>query len=181
MRSITAMLSAAAIVLLMASGVSAQGKPDFTGKWTAEAPAGGAAAAGGGGGGGGRAGGGGGGRGMGGGGLGGFNCGMTCEIKQTGNSIVITRVQGEQTITTTLNAAGDATNKVAGRGGAPETEVKTTGKTEGSKVVFSTTRDFNGQSITSTQTVSIEGGKLTIVTSSGMPDAQPQTRTYTKG
>lgn len=176
MRRVAAMLGAAAMVLLMSSSVFAQGKPDFSGKWTREAPAGGGAAAGGGGG---RAGGGGGGGRGGAGGGGGFACGMTCDIKQTGTMLTITRAQGDQTITTNLNMAGDATNKVGGPNG--EVEVKTTGKIDGSKVVFSTTRDMGGNSVTSTQTVSIEGGKLTIVTNSGREGATPQTATYTKG
>ena len=104
---------------------------------------------------------------------------MTCEIKQTGNTLTITRAQGDQTITTNLNIAGDATNKVGGPNG--EVEIKTTGKVDGNKVVFSTTRDMGGNSVTATQTVSIEGGKLTIVTNSGREGSTPQTATYTKG
>src|SRR5262245_53902131 len=117
MRRVAAMMGAAAMVLLMSSSVLAQGKPDaFAGKWTREAPAGGGAAAGGGGGGGGRAGGGGGGGGRGGGfgGGGGFNCGMTCEIAVSGNSLKITRAQGDQTVVTTLDTNGTATNKQQG-------------------------------------------------------------------
>ena len=58
MRRISALLSVAAVVMWTV-GAYAQAKPDFSGKWVREAPAGGAAA-GGGGGGGGRGGGGGG-------------------------------------------------------------------------------------------------------------------------
>lgn len=173
------MLGAAAMVLFMSSSVFAQGKADFSGKWTREAPAGGAAAAGGGGGGG-RAGGGGGGGGRGGaGGGGGFACGAACEITQTGTMLKISRMQGDQTIVTNLNTAGDATNKVTTQAG--EVDIKTTGKADGAKVVFSTTRDMGGTAVTSTQTVSIEGGKLTIVTNSGREGAAPMTATYTKG
>ena len=174
------MLGAAAMVLFLGTSVFAQGKPDFAGKWTREAPAGGAAAAGGGGGGGGRAGGGGGGGGrQGGGGGGGFACGAACEITVSGNNLKISRMQGDQTIVTTLDTNGTATNKVQGPNG--EMEIKTVGKWEGNKLVFSTTRDFNGTSMTSTQTVSIEGGKLTVVTNSGREGATPMTTTYTKG
>jgi hypothetical protein len=162
-------------VVLLTAGVNAQGKPDFTGKWTREAPAGGAAAGGGGGGGGRGGGGGGGGRGFGG---GGFQCGMTCDIKVTGNDMTVTRTQGEQTVTSKFNLAGEATN-AGGRDGS--TQIKTTGKWDGNKVVLSTTRDVQGQSVTSTQTLSIEGGKLTVVSNSGMEGAMPQTSTYTKG
>src|SRR5690242_14623652 len=106
MRRVAAILSTAAMLAFMVT-VHAQ-KPDFSGKWTREAPAGGGAAAGGGGGGNrGGGGGGGGNRGGGFGGGGGFNCGMTCEIKVSGNTLTITRAQGDQTITTNLNMAGD--------------------------------------------------------------------------
>jgi hypothetical protein len=172
-------MAIAAAFALFTANTFAQAKPDFAGKWTREAPAGGGAAAGGGGGGGGRAGGGGGGRGGAGGG-GGFNCGMSCTITVSGNNLTIERMQGDQTVKTTLDLNGTATNKVTGRGGEAM-EIKTVGKWDGNKLVFTTVRDFNGQSITSTQTVSIEGGKLTVVSNSGMPDAQPTTATYTKG
>ena len=181
MRSITAMLSAAALVLFTATSVSAQAKPDFSGKWTREAPAGGGAAAGGGGGGGQRAGGGGGGR-MGGGGGGGFNCGMACAITVTGNVMKVERTQGEQTVTSTFTLDGsDSKNTAPGRGGAPGVDVVSKAKWDGNKVVITTTRDFNGTAVTSTQTLSIEAGKLTIVTTSTMEGATPQTATYTKG
>ena len=94
-------------------------------------------------------GGGGGGGGRGGGGGGGFQCAGACEIKVAGNTFTITRMMGDQTITSTLNAAGDATNKVTGRGGEAM-DVKTTGKWDGNKVVFSTTRDMGGTSVTPT-------------------------------
>lgn len=172
------MAIAAAFLLSTASTLSAQGKPDFSGKWTMEAPAGGGAAAGGGGGGGGaRGGGGGGGRGgMGGGG--GFNCGQTCTITVAGNDLTITRTVGEQTITTKLNMAGEATN-MGGREGT--TQIKTTGKWDGNKVVFTTSQDMGGTAITATQTISIEAGKLTVVRNSGREGATPTTQTYTKG
>jgi hypothetical protein len=179
MRSITAMLSAAALVLFTATSVSAQAKPDFNGKWTREAPAGGAAAAGGGGGAA-RGGGGGGGR-MGGGG-GGFNCGMACSITVTGNVMKVERTQGEQTVTSTFNLDGtDSKNSMPGRQGGAPTEIVSKAKWDGNKLVIATTRDMGGNSVTSTQTLSIEGGKLTIVTTSTMEGATPQTATYTKG
>ncbi|HXT69429.1 MAG TPA: hypothetical protein VN700_06730 [Vicinamibacterales bacterium] len=174
------MAIAAAFLLFTASSLSAQGKPDFSGKWTREAPAGGGAAAGGGGGGGGRAGGGGGGgRGAGGGGAVGFTCGAACTITVTGNNMKIDRTVGEQTVSTTLDLNGTSTYKVSM--GGNEMEIKTVGKWEGNKLVFSTTRDQGGTAVTSTQTVSIEGGKLTVVSNSGREGATPQTSTYTKG
>src|SRR5262245_45732674 len=117
--------------VLFAAGLSAQGKPNFAGKWVREgAPAGGGAAAGGGGGGQrGGAGGGGGQRGGGGGGA--FNCGMECTITQEGDKLKLSRAQGDQTITSEFNLAGEAKNQMPGRGG--NTEVATTGKWDGSR------------------------------------------------
>jgi hypothetical protein len=178
MRSVTAMLSAAALVLFTATSVSAQAKPDFAGKWTREAPAGGGAAAGGGGGGGGQRGGG---RGMGGGG-GAFNCGMTCTITVTGNVMKVERVQGENTVVLNFTLDGsDSKNSLPGRQGGAPTEIVSKAKWDGNKLVIATTRDMGGNSVTSTQTLSIEAGKLTIVTTSTMEGATPQTITYTKG
>ncbi len=106
MRRMTAMAIAAAFALFTAN-TFAQAKPDFSGKWTREAPAGGGAAAGGGGGGGAR-GGGGGGRGGGGGG-GGFNLrrGLR-QSRRPGNAMKIKRAQGDTTeIARLLNIAGE--------------------------------------------------------------------------
>lgn len=169
MRRMTALLGAAVFALV---ATNAYAQANFAGKWTREAPAGGGAAAGGGGGGG-RGGGGGGGA---------FNCGMTCEITQDATSIKITRQQGEATVTASFpTKGGEAKNQVpAGRGGAPAEVVSTT-KWDGAKYVVTTTRDMGGTSVTSTQTISIEGGKLTIVTTSSREGAAPQTATYTKG
>jgi hypothetical protein len=176
MRRMTALLGVAAIGLWSVS-TFAQAKPNFAGKWTREAPAGGAAAAGGGGGGGGaRGGGGGGGRGGGG---GGFACGMTCDITQDANGITVSRAAGDQTITAKFSFAGASKNSTQGPNGA--VEVESTGKWDGNKFVISTTRDMGGTSITSTQTLSLEGGKLTVVTTSSREGATPQTATYTKG
>ena len=96
-------LATAAAAALFVAGLSAQGKPDFSGKWTlvpAAAPAGAPAAAPGGGGppgGGGAPGGGGrggGGRGGGGGGRGGGGfCGQECTIAQDATSLTITALR----------------------------------------------------------------------------------------
>ena len=178
MRRMTAMAIAAAFALFTAN-TFAQAKPDFAGKWTREAPAGGGAAAGGGGGGGARGGGGGGGRGGGGGG-GGFNCGMTCTITVAGNVMKVERAQGDTTVTASFMLDGsDSKNSVQGPNGAMDIVSKA--KWDGSKLVISTSRDMGGTMVTSTQTLSIEGGKLTIVSNSGREGATPTTATYTKG
>ena len=174
MRRMTAMAIAAAFALFTANAF-AQAKPDFAGKWTREAPAAGAAAGGGGGArGGGRGGGGGG---------GGFNCGMACTITVTGNVLKVERMQGETTVTSSFTLDGtDSKNMMPGRQGGEPTAIVSKAKWDGNKVVIATERTTqDGAKVTSTQTLSIEGGKLTVVSNSGMPDAQPTTATYTKG
>jgi hypothetical protein len=180
MRRMTAMLGALAMVMLTVS-LSAQGKPNFTGKWTRDGGAGGGAAAGGGGGGGGArgAGGGGGGGGQrgGGGGGGGFQCGMECTITQDATSLKVTRSVGgtDQTATFKLDGS-DSSNP--GRGGTP---VVSKAKWDGNAIVVSTTSDMGGTSVTSTQKITMDGAKMSIETNSGREGATPQKSTYTKG
>src|SRR6187402_1755799 len=99
-------LATATAAVLFAAGLSAQGKPDFSGKWTNTAPAAapGGGAPGGGAPGGGAPPGGGGGRGGGGRGGGGF-CGQECTIMQDATSLTVTRTTqaGEQKATYKLD------------------------------------------------------------------------------
>jgi len=171
-------------MVLVAATAFAQAKTDFNGKWTREMAAGAAA----GGGGGGRAAGGGGGGGQrGGGGMGGgggLNCGMTCDIVQTAASLKVTRVQGEATIVAEFKLDGsESKNTAPGRGGAPGVEVVSKAKWDGNKIVITTERaGQDGTKITSTQTLAIDGGKMTISSTNSMQaDAPPQVQTYTKG
>ena len=181
MRRVTAMLTAAAVVLFMAT-TFAQG-PNFSGTWTRDA---GAAPAGGGGGG--AAGGGGGGGGQRGGGMGGgggaFNCGMECTIVQDAKTLTIKRpagAQGTAPADIVLNLSGVTKLEQPGRGGAAPTPYEVTAKVDGSKWVLSRTMDMQGTAMTVTQTVSIEGGKLTVVTTrSGEPAPPAVTATYSK-
>jgi hypothetical protein len=185
MRRVTAMVSAAAVVLWAATAF-AQAKPgDFTGKWTREA---GAAPAGGGGGG--AAGGGGGQRGGagGGGGRGGgaVTCGMTCDIVASATSIKITQPGATpdapaRVWTCTLDGK-DCSNEQAGRQGAAPTQVVSKAKWDGGKIVVTRTQDMGGNSVTLTSTMSVEGGKLMISSTNSMQaDAPPTVATYTKG
>ena len=174
MRRITAMVGAAAVVM-MTAGVFAQAKPSFAGKWTL-VPDPNAAAAGGGGGGGRRGGGGGGGG-------GGFACGMECTITQDATTLTITRtVAGREggaptEVKTVLKLDGtDSSNP--GRGGGDPIISKA--KVEGDKLVVSTTRTQGENTVTATQTVSIVGGNLVVVSSSGREGAAPVTTTYKK-
>ena len=175
MRRVTAMLGAAAMVLLMSSSVFAQA-PNLSGTWVADAPAGGAAA-GGGGGGGGRGGGGGGGGAA-------FNCGMECTIVQDAKTLTIKRpagAQGQAPADIVLMLDGtDSKITMPGRGGGEPVTTVAKAKVEGNKIVVTRTLDMQGTSVTATQTISLEGGKLTVVTNTGREGATPQTRTYSK-
>ena len=174
MRRVTAMLGAAALVLLMSSSVFAQA-PNLSGTWVADAPAGGAPAGGGGGGGG---------RGGGGGGGGAFNCGQECTIVQDAKTLTIKRpagAQGQAPADIVLNLDGsDSKIMQPGRQGGEPTATIAKAKVEGNKIVVTRTIDMQGTAITSTQTISLDAGKLTIVTNSGREGATPQTRTYSK-
>ena len=153
MKRMTAMMSAAAVVLTTTMAF-AQAKPNFAGTWTrADAP--GAAAP---------AGGQGGGRG--GGGRGGF--GMEVAITQDANTITMKWMQGggqgtptEQTRTYKLDGT-ESKNSVMGRGGQPADQVSKAAW-EGSKLVISTTT----QAGETKQTLSMTGADLTVEQSGG--------------
>jgi hypothetical protein len=165
MRRVTAVLSAAAIVLSAVS-VFAQAKPDFSGKWTLVPPAGG---------------GGGGGRGGGRGGGGGW--GMNPTIAQTGTTLTITYTAGgggggtptEQKVV--YNIGGAATKRqMAGRGGEMQ-EVTDTAAWVGNSLVITTKTATAEQK----RTLSIKDGNLVIDYLSGREGAPAQTITYKKG
>lgn len=182
MRRVSVLMSAAAVVLWMAS-VSAQG-PNFSGTWVREAPAG--APAGGpppGGGGGGGMGGGQRGGGMGGGG-GVFNCGAECTITQDAKALTIARPAnaqtGQQPADIVINLTGETKMTQAGRGGNAPTEYTVTAKVDGAKWVLTRTMDMGGNTMTMTQTIALDGGKLTVTTNTGREGATPTTITYSK-
>ena len=128
MRRISLLATAAATVLFVA-GLSAQAKPDFSGKWTL-VPGDAAAAPAGGGGGGGRGGG------RGGGGGGGQFCGQDCTIAQDATTLTVTRTTqaGEQKAVFKLDGS-ESKNTQQGRGGA--TEVVSKAAWDGSKITIS--------------------------------------------
>ena len=53
-------------------------------------------------------------------------------------------------------------------------------KWDGAKLVITRTADMQGTSVTLTQTLSLDAGKLTVMSTSSAPDSMPQTQTYTK-
>ncbi len=163
MKRMTAVLSAAAVVLAT-SFVFAQAKPSFAGKWVREAPAAGAPAAGQAGGGGGR-----------GGGRGGFGQEMT--ITQDANTLTIEWMGGGQNPTAQKRVykldGTDSVNNVVGRGGeaAPQTSKAVW---EANKLVITTTTGFGEQK----QALSLSGADLNVEqTAAGRDGGAPTTTT----
>ncbi|MGE5838211.1 MAG: hypothetical protein ACM4AI_27300 [Acidobacteriota bacterium] len=155
MRRISALLSVAAVVLWTV-GAYAQAKPDFSGKWVREAPAGGAAA-----------GGGGGGRGGGGGGF-----GMENTITQNAKTLTIEYTQGQNPVKLVFNLDGSpSTNKVMGRGGEAMDQVSKA-TWDGSKISITTTT-ANGEV---KRVISMEGANMVVEsTVPGREGGAPQT------
>jgi hypothetical protein len=157
-----------AVVLMFgaAASLAAQAKPDFSGKWVADAAAAPAAPAGGGGGG----------RG---GGRGGFGNEFT--IAQNAKTLTITRMQGDQTVTTVYNLDGsESKNMVAGRGGGEPTAQVSKAVWDGAKLVVTTTAPNGEQK----RVFAMEGANLTIETTQPGRDGGPGTPnklTYKKG
>ena len=164
-----------AVVLMFgaAASLAAQAKPDFLGKWVMDPAAAPAAPAGGGGGGGGR----GGGRG------GGFGNEFT--IAQNAKTLTITRMQGDQTVTTVYNLDGsESKNMVAGRGGGEPTAQISKAVWDGAKLVVTTTINAGGNNIEQKRVFAMEGANLTIETTQPGRDGGPGTPnkvTYKKG
>ena len=165
MRRMAIALSAA--VLLVSAGLSAQA-PNFAGKWTL-VPDPNAAA-------------GGGGKGGRGGGGGGF-CGMECTITQDAKTLTVVRTTqaGEQKAVYNLDGS-DSKNSVPGRQGGAPTDVVSKATVAGGKITIASTREFNGNQIKTSQTLSLDGGNMVIETSTDMGQG-PQTskQTFKKG
>src|SRR5689334_21291382 len=172
MRRVTAMLSAAAIVLAAVSLV-AQAKPSFAGKWVMDAAAAPAPPAGGGGGG----------RG---GGRGGGGLGQELTITQDANTMTIEYMAGGQApapVKLVYKLDGSASvNKMMARGA----EVEQTSKAvwAGSTLVVTTQINMGGNAVEQKRVFAIEGGNLTIETTQPGRDGGPGTPakvTYKKG
>ena len=172
MRRLTTLAAVVAFICSMATGAFAQGKPDFSGKWTmdpasapAPAPAPAAPPAGGGGGGG-----------RGGGRGGGAGFGPEFTAKQDANTLTIARTQGDQEVTASYKLDGsESKNTVAGRGGQQEQVSKAMWM--GNKLMITTTLNFNGNNVEQSRTLSMEGGNLVIEQSQpGRDGGPPQTQ-----
>jgi Spy/CpxP family protein refolding chaperone len=164
--------TAVALIFAVAIGLSAQAKPDFSGKWVMDPASAPAPPAGGGGGGGGRGGGG-----------GGAGFGQDFTAKQDAKMLTITRTQGDQTVTATYNLDGsESKNMVAGRGGQQEQVSKAAW--DGNKLVITTTLNFGGNTVEQKRVLAIEGGNLVIEqTQPGRGGGEPTTTklVYKKG
>jgi hypothetical protein len=167
MRRVITLIAAAAFVIASSTGVFAQAKPDFSGKWTVDPASAPAPPAGGGGGGGG------GGRG---GGRGGAGFGQEFTAKQDASALTITRDQGGQSVTATYKLDGsESKNTVAGRNGQQEQVSKAMWM--GNKLMITTTVNFGGNNVEQTRTLSMEGGNLVIEQSQpGRDGGAPQTQ-----
>ena len=163
-------LATAMAATLFVAGLSAQGKPDFSGKWTlvpGDAPAAPAAAPGGGAPGGGAPGGGapggGGGRGGGGGGRGGGGfCGQECTIAQDATTLTVTRTtQAGETKAVYKLDGSESKNQQQGRGGA--TEVVSKAKWDGNKLSISTDQPGrDGAPVTRVTVVTMNAGNMEV-------------------
>jgi hypothetical protein len=129
----------------------AQAKPDFSGTWTLDPEAS-------------QMGQGGGGQGA---GRGGGMMGGPMTVKQTGDTLVVEQVRGENTVTMTYKLDGtQSKNTVPGRGGATSEQVSVA-KWSGNTIVITRTQQMGDQSIEITETWAMEGGNLTIASSGG--------------
>ena len=143
----------AAAILAVASVAFAQ-KPDFSGTWTLDPEASGMAGAPGGA----PGGGGGGGRG----GFGGGALGNGGTVKQTADTLTITRQMGDQTVTTTYKLDGtESKNTMMGRGGQ-QMESTSTAKFDGSTLVITTKMDMGNGPVETTQKWTVSGSTLTV-------------------
>jgi hypothetical protein len=144
----------AAAILAVASVAFAQ-KPDFSGTWTLDPEASGMAGAPGGGA---PGGGGGGGRG----GFGGGALGNGGTVKQTADTLTITRQMGDQTVTTTYKLDGtESKNTMMGRGGQ-QMESTSTAKFDGQTLVITTKMDMGNGPVETTQKWTVSGSTLTV-------------------
>ena len=177
MRRIAIGLTAAAAVLIVAS-LSAQGKPNFAGKWTLQQDPNAAAA--GGGGGGGR----GGNRG---GGFGGGFCGQGCEITQDASTLTLktSSQAGDATSTYKLDGSESSNTRTVNMGGNSASIVSKSKVTfDGAKMNIATSTDMNGTARESKVSVSLEGGNMVVETTSpgrNGGEATTTKQTYKKG
>jgi hypothetical protein len=148
MRSKTTAVLGAAAMVLWASAVSAQAKPDFNGKWAIDAEKTAAAnpqAAGGGGGGGGR------------GGRGGGMAAMTLTVDAANLTVESEGRGGPMKLVYKLDGAPGTVTQ-------GQNEVKYTSKWDGNTIVLETTRTVQEMTITTKAVYALEGEYLVVST-----------------
>ncbi len=145
------------LALLVVAVAFAQGKPDFSGTWTPQAPAAGA--------------GGGGGRGMGGGPM---------TVTQTDKTLTVERTMGQSgtTMKSVYNLDGTESKNEMSRGGQTMTS-SSTAKWDGNKLVITTKMEGPNGPMETTQTWSMAEGNLQIESTGGRGGTR--TTVYTKG
>jgi hypothetical protein len=149
------------LALVIVTVAFAQGKPNFQGTWTPQAPAAGAPPAGGGGGG------------RGGGGP------MT--VTQTDKQLTVERTTGQNTMKTVYNLDGtESKNERPGRGGGTPTVAVSTVKWDGNKLVITTKSEGPNGPMETVQTWSLtaEGNLVTEQPGQG---GNVRTTVYSKG
>ena len=150
------------LALVVVTIAFAQGKPNFQGVWTPQAPAAGAAPP---------AGGGGGGRGGGG----------PMTVTQTATQLTIERTMGQNTLKTVYNLDGtESKNERPGRGGGEPTVQTSTTKWDGAKLVITTKFEGPNGPVEQVQTWSLtaEGNLVTEQPGQG---GNVRTTVYSKG
>ena len=160
-----ALVVGALSLVFAASIAQAQDKPNFSGSWTVIANPNAAG------------GGGGGGRG------GGAGLGQAATITQDAKTLTVTRTTQNGEVKLVYNLDGsESKNMVQGRGGQTEQVSKATW--DGNKLVISTTLTMGENTVTRTQTMSLDGSGQLVVTVSGPGrggEVMTNTQTYKKG
>jgi len=167
MKRASVLLSAAALILC-AVNAFAQTAPNFAGKWTMIVDPNAAPPAGGGGGGGGR-------------GRGGFGgLGMEATIAQDAKTITVTRTTQAGEIKTVYNLDGSESKNTMNFGGN-STEQVSKAKVEGGKLVITTSMNFNGNAIETSQTWSLDASGNLVIEQAGRNGGPATVTKYKKG
>src|SRR5262245_38445440 len=127
-------------------------------------------------------GGGGGGKGGGRGGGGGQFCGMECNITQDAKALTVSRTTQAGETKATYNLDGSPSKNTVTFGGN-SMESTSTAKVDGGKIVITTKQQGQNGEVTRTTTLSMDAGSMKVESSGPGRDGAPQTtaQTYKKG
>jgi hypothetical protein len=124
--------------ITVAVTLSAQGKPDFSGNWVLDTTSGDGAGRG-----------------------GPITAGVQLMVKQDAKTLTLTRLQGDQTVTETVNLDGSETREmIEALGGTRERVSRATW--DGNKLVINATLSVDGKILQQNRVMSMEGGNLVI-------------------